>query len=342
MCQVETRHGQRTGRKASSFFRCSPTYPCQRGCLAVLAQDGGEVDLNALTSFVNANASRNSFSATGSGSQIKLDALAAADDVAFSALQGGVIHTPALESYASNTSATWDVNGNGSELFLPNLTTISATASGRLTIQAMGGAAVDLGKLTTIQNPENGRLGISSTGRTTFVDLSSLASARALALTAATGAQLDLPALTDYTLEGNPVWEATGLGSQLKFGSLTQLDASATSRLTVNATAGGTVDLSKLVTFANPEAVNRIAFSSAGANSLIDLSSLTSAESMGFTASAGGAFDLTNLASSSDSTFNVDGELTQLRLPALTRYDTTVRSISWNVTGFGSGLALLP
>lgn len=309
------------------------------GRLAVTASAGAEIALNALTGFENTNASRNSFSATGAESQIKLDALASADDISLSALQGGVIRAPALESYASSISTTWDVTGTGSELSLANLATISSNATGRLTIQASGGAAVDLGELTAIQNPENGRLTLSSTGQTSVIDLFSLTSAQSLALTAATGSQLNLPALSDYTLEGNPIWQATGLGSELKFGSLTQLNASSTSRITVNATGGGTVDLSKLIAVANPEAVNRITFHSTGANSLINLSSLTSARSMGFTASAGGAYDLTKLASSPDSTFNVDGELTQLRLPALTAYETSARAVTWNVAGFGSELS---
>ena len=306
--------------------------------LSINATGGGQVDMNELTEFNNVALSRNVFSATGVGSQVHLDELASANDLGFTVGAGGVIRMPKMETFETSSNIIWDAMGNGSELAIPNLDTIQASGTGRITVQTTNGK-IDLSKLTTVSNPENSRLAFSSTGRDGSIDLSSLQSARSLGLAAIGGSVLNAPALTEYTVEGTAIWSAAGLGSQLKVGSITNLEATEVGRLTVDATGGGMVDLSKLTTFANPVASNRNLFNATGTNSMIDLSSLNSAQLMTFSAANGGSIDLSQLTNAANSAFNVTGEVTHTILPALAEYTTDTRSITWNVSGFDSSLS---
>ncbi len=128
-----------------------------------------------------------------------------------------------------------------------------------------------LGTLKTVQltSITNASLSVSESG----VDLSGIGSLDGVSIYVSGGATLSLSQLTSYASTSSATIRASGAGRRLDLSGLTTLDGPAGfNTIQVNAVSGGVVDLHSLAQLDQ----GAVSFNADGANSLVDISALTS------------------------------------------------------------------
>jgi RHS repeat-associated protein len=287
---------------------------------SVLTVSGGTLSLPNVFSYTGSNYSYYSstaFSATGAGSTLSLGALATATLATggtiwnVNATKGGQINLPHLATVSvtggSQVGAQFAADGNGSQIDLSSLTSLSGRNSDSSLTVTHGGSILD-GKLTTLNEATvtlDGTGSIATSQWASFTNFSSInvtggsynlsgmTDFDGSFLTVNGGASLSLPNLTTYTgtiysYYSSSVFTATGAGSTLSLGALnTATLATGGTTWDVNAAQGGQIDLPHLATVAltGPSQVGA-QFSADGAGSLIDLSGLTTINGPGASVSA--------------------------------------------------------
>ncbi len=264
----------------------------------VAVSGGAQVALPAVSSYVESPAAQSTLQASGSGSSLSFPALMtlSADTTSGSARTvvsagaGGHIGLGAVITLSGPVQFTSD--GSGSEIDLPKVTSyqgfntpfdkdssIQVTNSGtfldgaltslpQVNVSLDGTGTIATSQWTTLSNA-----GVNVTGGTlAFTNLANILND---GFVISGGAQVALPAVTSYVESPNeqPTLQVSGSGSTLSFPSLTTLSADSTtgtSRIIVNALAGGHVGLGAVTTLSGP-----VQFTSDGAGSQIDLSATT-------------------------------------------------------------------
>lgn len=282
----------------------------------VTALAGGVVDLSAVAQ-VNIAAggfdfqTRNiNFTADGVGSRINLSALTAFNDLGpgrsvLTAKNAGEIRVPLLTT-AHRISVP--VDGTGI------LSTSQITNAFGSRFEATN-AAIDLGNATTIAD---GEIVLNAGGS---IDLAGVTNINGASLFANAGAVIELPLASTVTFnsanDGTPIWRATGAGSRIDVSNVTQLALSTIRSITIDALAGGEIDLSG-VTLIDIEPggfsfqLRDINFKADGAGSLIDLSALTNFNDEGpgrstLNAVNAGEIRVPNMATVRNVNFPIDG-----------------------------------
>ena len=200
------------------------------------AYSGGEVDLSHLASNPSG---RNFFQVSGTGSVLDLSSLT------------GVVSDQANNSCSTSPPAA--------QCSLPLLTTLSRTD---LTID--GTATIATEQITSYTGAT-----LTLSGGTP--DFSALSAVDGSNLYVSGGADLALPSLTQNTDPNGATWQASGASSLLDMSHLTTLvGATGYSTLSINAQAGGKVDLSNVTS----QPSGRIYAHADGTSSVIDFSKL--------------------------------------------------------------------
>ncbi|MGE0486265.1 MAG: hypothetical protein AB7Q81_19100, partial [Gammaproteobacteria bacterium] len=243
--------------------------------LRINATDGGTVDLSGLAAFADNVSGVNGrlvIGANGSGAKVLLPGVTALTDADLSVRDGGQI-TGQLVTLGGRSSLTLRSTGVIDLAALVN--------ADNATLVAEDGGLLDLGTASIDQADLIARKGFLGSG-------GAVLTTSVTSWTGTNGFNLD----RDFS--------ADGAGSLLDLASLTHLERSGgsnTSDLRINATDGGTVDLSGLTAFAdNVSGVNgRISVSATGAGSAIDLGQLAALDNANVTIADTASVDLGNL-----------------------------------------------
>ena len=126
------------------------------------------------------------------------------------------------------------------------------TTLNQVNLTIVGVSVLPISQYTSITD---GLITIQDTDRT-FTNVTDI---NGSPLTATAGGTLSLPNVTSYTYGGNdPTWQASGAGSVLELSGLTTLTLSTQfdTRITVEALAGGQVELPDLGQIVDPSSVN--------------------------------------------------------------------------------------
>jgi RHS repeat-associated protein/uncharacterized repeat protein (TIGR01451 family) len=288
---------------------------------SVLAVSGGaSLSLPNVKSYTGSTYSYYSstvFSATEAGSTLSLGALSTAILATggtiwnVNATKGGQINLPHLATVSvtggSQVGAQFAADGNGSQIDLSSLTSLSGRNSDSSLTVSHGGTILD-GKLTTLNEATvtlDGTGSITTSQWASFTNFSSITVTGGSYtlpgmtdfdgsfLTVNGGASLSLPNLTTYTgttysYYSSSVFTATGARSTLSLGALNMVTlATGGTTWDVDATQGGQINLPHLATVAltGPSQVGA-QFSADGAGSVIDLSGLSTINGPGASVSA--------------------------------------------------------
>lgn len=194
--------------------------------------------------------------------------------------------------FSWNNPLNWDNDltpGTSADVTINVAADVTISVSGNTTVRSIadtGGLSITGGTFTVTGGSSHIDHGLTvanesalvATGTgTTFVATGATAIDEA-SLRAQAGASLSLPDLASYarSLAYNRTFEASGSGSELNLGSLrTFVNSGITSELSVSALEGGHIDLHSLSDAAGHTNL-RVYYTADGANSEIDLSSLTS------------------------------------------------------------------
>ncbi|MBX7105906.1 MAG: G8 domain-containing protein, partial [Gemmataceae bacterium] len=262
--------------------------------LTIQASGGGRITMPAVTSVPAAGFVR--LNANGANSKIDMSSLTSFTPTAglsyIDALNSGAIVCPLLTQIAgtvvtldgkgtfdtgkldSLVSSTMTVGGKGYNLSL--LTTLSSST---LDLSQVSDQAFDLSSLKTVTRST---LGVA----TVSYSLPNVTSINGSSLFVTGGAKLTLPGVAAYDgLDASfPELRTEGLGSELVLANMTALEGttfggSGGSRLTIQALGGGRVTMPAVTSV---PAAGFVRLNANGANSKIDMSSLTS-----FTPTAG-------------------------------------------------------
>ncbi|MEX2214850.1 MAG: LamG-like jellyroll fold domain-containing protein, partial [Phycisphaeraceae bacterium] len=245
--------------------------------VAIDALAGGQIDLAGLTQIDIAPGGFNfqlrdiNYTADGAGSLIDLSSLVNFNDEGpgrstMNAANAGEIRVPAL---ATVRNVNFPIDGTGI------LSTSQITSSFGSRFQVTG-THVDVQQTTTLTE---GEIVLNAGGS---IDVSALANIDGANLFVNGGTTLALPSVTSVSFDnalGQPVWRATGAGSTIDASSVAEFTMSTERTGTIDALAGGFVDLSGM-TLIDIEPggfdfqTRNINFSSDGTNSVIDLSTL--------------------------------------------------------------------
>ena len=213
------------------------------------------------------------FKADGAGSLIDMSALVNFNDEGpgrstLQAVNSGEIRVPNM---TTATHVNFPIDGTGV------LATAQLTGTFGSRFAVSNGASVDAHQSTTLQEGEI----VLSGGGTINVD--AVANINGANLLVNDGVTLALPSVTGVNHNNNlgePVWRVTGAGSRIDASSITQFDLSTIRSVTMDALAGGVIDLSGMTLIdIDPGGfdfqLRNINFKADGAGSLIDLSALT-------------------------------------------------------------------
>ena len=237
--------------------------------LLIEATNGGTVDLSNVTALVDPEEGdqrvrRIDVSASGAGSLVNLEKLTSFED------QLG--YDFVFGHYSSMTAAA------GGEIRVPQLSRLDGVS-----LVLDGSGILSVAQITQFTNAN-----IVAKGGATF-SFVGLANIDGSNLYAENGATLRFPLITSYshasfTHELVRILRAAGPGSRLELGGIRTVTNGTqfNSRLLIEATDGGTVDLSNVTALVDPEEgdqrIRRIDVSASGAGSLVDLAKLTSFE----------------------------------------------------------------
>jgi RHS repeat-associated protein len=257
---------------------------------SLTAQSGGMFSLPNLISFTQTDGP--TFLATGTGSTLDLSHLSTLGTMGntwnVTATAGGTIDLSGLTVIdQANAGIRITSDGAGSEINLSALTGITSNPTFS-TFTITHGAAIDAMLLTAFTGENitldgsgpiatdqwaslngGGNL-IVKGGSYAFIGLTDVDGS---SLTAQSGGMFSLPNLNSFTQTDGPTFTATGTGSTLDLSHLTTLGMMGNT-WTVQAMAGGTIDLSGLTVIDQANAGIRI--TSDGAGSDLNLSGLTS------------------------------------------------------------------
>ena len=256
----------------------------------LIASGGATLSLSQLTSY--ASTSSATIQASGAGSRLDLSGLTTLDGPAgfntiqVNAVSGGVVDLHSL-AQLDQGAVSFNADGANSLVDLSALTSFSTNGSYDSSIRVANGGEVrvndgltalnrvdltlGLGTLKTVQltSITNASLSVSESG----VDLSGIGSLDGVSIYVSGGATLSLSQLTSYASTSSATIQASGAGSRLDLSGLTTLDGPAGfNTIQVNAVSGGVVDLHSLAQLDQ----GAVSFNADGANSLVDLSALTS------------------------------------------------------------------
>ncbi|MFN7952511.1 MAG: hypothetical protein U0610_12365 [bacterium] len=274
--------------------------------LEAYAYGGGTVKLPALTTLNLTNGTLFHFSASGTGAEVDVDALATLSPaVSVLISSGGLVKAPSLTTLAGAvtmsgtgndfTSALTTVTGSltvaGATIALPSLTTVAGSsitvgAGGTLTLGGTPSAAGTIlsinggGSLIAngVTNLSGGRVSVD--GSTSSVSLTALTNIDNVSVSANNGGHVTLPAVTSMTCNAsnkpcyanNPFY-ANGTGSLISMPALTTFTASTGSYLEAYGYGGGTVKLPALTTV-NLTNGTLFHFNATGAGAEVDIDAL--------------------------------------------------------------------
>ena len=254
---------------------------------SLVAEGGATLSLPNLTTYTQGGNA--TFEATGANSLLNLSALATVGSLfgwTVDALAGGTVNLSGLSTIDDpGANLHFGANGTGSQLNLSALTSytgsndsdLAVTGSGTVmasSLTAFSGVQITLDGTGVVATSQwvsltgGGSLTVTG-GSYSFPDLTDVSGS---SLVAEGGATLSLPNLTTYTQGGNATFEATGVNSLLNLSALTTVGS--LFGWTVDALAGGTVNLSGLSTIDDPGA--NLHFGANGTGSQLNLSALTS------------------------------------------------------------------
>jgi len=241
------------------------------------ALDGGQLDLTGLTQIDIAPGGfafqlRDiKYTADGTGSLIDLSALTNFNDQGpgrstMNAVNAGEIRVPVL---ATVRNVNFPIDGTG----ILSTSQITSSFGSRFEVT---GTHVDVQQTTTLAE---GEIVLNAGGS---IDVSALTNINGANLFVNDGTTLALPSVTSVSFNnalGQPVWRATGVGSTIDASSVTEFTMSTERTGTIDAIAGGFIDLSGITLIdIDPGGFDfqtrNINFKSDGTNSLIDLSTL--------------------------------------------------------------------
>ena len=248
------------------------------------------------------------------GASLSLSTVTSADWASFEVSGGGSLTLAGLISYQealSQYSSTFEATGSGSELSLPNLTSVAVTNNSTTFVEALSGGDVELPSVTqatglvyletnsiasTLDLPllttfSGGTLEYSggdleipvladiydSTIKVSggaSLSLSTVTSADWASFEVSGGGSLTLAGLISYQealSQYSSTFEATGSGSELSLPNLTSVAVTNNSTTFVEALSGGDVEL-PLVT----QIIGSVSLESKGSGSVLDLSALES------------------------------------------------------------------
>ena len=347
--------------------------------LVRITADHAEVQLPLLAEVASG---RTVFEARGADSVLNTNALAAADSATFNANGGAQIAAPLMTSYSHVTDANNDAaniwaHGSGGLVDLSGVTTLTGNvmrgsvvnvralkrgrvdlsaateiAAGAFIIQADDGE-VDLSSLTSIAD---GDVVLEAIGTSGNVVAPNLASVFETDVIARGGADVSLPALTNYlrnvdTNNSPAIIRAEGRGSSIQIPLVAEMDASNQrgSQTSIEAVAGGEIDWNGLT------ALNAGAFNLLADRGVIRLPMLANVaqgddvlgKSVFETRGADGAIEAPNLAATRGASL-IARDGAEFTAPSLATYlhDTQTNNEPASIISAGSGsrvtLANLP
>lgn len=266
--------------------------------------------------------------------------------------RAGIPHLTIHQDVSGCAAVVWSATGNGSVLDLPALTNFSGTVCGFFNFRATAGGSINLDQLPAITE---GSVEFLADGLGSLIDLrnlkESVATARNVEFEARNQGTILLP---DFN-GGSTVSITIKSGGQLDAAQITLLKG-----LTVSGTSLSLPGITRLFAgdiiveggavlsfpnLANHDqgtrcVVNR--WSSSGAGSILDLSSLTnltgaSCGSLDVRALAGGLINASNLVSISEGRvdFLSDGTNSLIDMEKLSKLDGTLRTVSFDVRNSG-------
>ena len=279
--------------------------------LSVTAAGGAQVALQALTQITENTYAYGSLQANQANSLLDLSQVAtiAVNDI-FTGVQassGGEVNLHGLLSI-STSGQTAGFTASGGTIDLSNLGVGSGTSNSGISVAVSNAGSVLWGSPTSLSNVS---LTVTGTGNT--INVSQVATATNVSLTAASGAQVSLPALTQITEYA------------YAYGSL-QADQ-----------ANSLLDLSHVTTIAVNDIFTGVQASSGGEVNLHNLLSITSTsgQTAGFTAS-GGTIDLSNLGVGSGTSNSGISVAVSNAGSVLWGSPTSLSNVSLTVTGTGN------
>ena len=234
------------------------------------AHSGGSIDFSGLTQIDTPSVQ---FVSDGTGSQIDLSALTSFTQ-GFGADVVSAVQTADGSRNVVNAGQAGGSGGGGGS-FEPSIlqaSDVGTILDGNLT--TLDGVDVPLDGVSTISTSQfasftNGLLTVFS-GNYTLGGLTTLGDSN---VDVSSGATLSLPGVTTYTESiSSSQLTATGTGSTLELDNLTSLALADQLSVTIQALAGGTVDLPALTQIAT----STVNLNSTGTNSTLDVSALTS------------------------------------------------------------------
>ncbi|HVX59594.1 MAG TPA: hypothetical protein VHC19_03300, partial [Pirellulales bacterium] len=256
-----------------------------------LSITGGELTVTSGSSALSGplNMSGGSLAAAGAGVALTANGATSLSGGALLTYSAGVLNLPTVTSYtAPSTGSRIEAANPGSQINLPNLTTLNGAFNGNsLYVHSYGGASIDMHQLPQV-----------TSGAVRF-------------RTENSGSSLDLSALTTFNATSSGAILESDSGATLDIGNLTTLD-------NVALTVGGAASVSQITTVTN---------GSIGARdgATATFSGLTTFTSDGFFAYAAGVLNLPTVASytapSTGSRFEAGDADSQINLPNLTTFN---------------------
>ncbi len=344
--------------------------------------DHGQVSFPKLAEITKG---RTFFEATGADSKLEIGALTTANSASWFAREGAQIAAPLITSYShttvdTNKSVTLLAHGLNGKVDLSGVTQLAGnkTQNSQVIVQGLKRGRVDLSSATAITTgrfdilADDGEVDLSSLktiadGKVSFeargtdaaIKLPALQQTFETSFIARDGAQIALPALSQYlrdavTTNSQAQLNAEGIGSLLQFPALQQLTSSdvQNSDLTIRGAFGGTAQFNQLATLGSGrfvllaergkielpalqsvasgvEALTR--FEVIGAAGEIDAPKLASAHGTSFVARAGGELVLPALTTFLQDTqtnnrqanFIAEGATSHVSFPVLTTFSST-------------------
>jgi hypothetical protein len=321
--------------------------------LTYFARAGGAIDLSSLTSSGSSTFDArlgsvfnlpalttidgNQISLTDLNSDLQMPGVTSLTDVYITLYGGAILDLSNVTSYTKTTANSnfFAVNGTGTQLKLPNLTTL-IIAAGSHGIIADSNGHIDLSGLAT-PNVLSKLTYYARNGGS--IDLTALASTGPGGFDVRSGSTMDLPSLT--TLDGHSIY-VEGFGTEFNPPAFTTLN-----NVDIQVHSGAILNFPTVTTYShNGLGVNLFHATGAGAelnlpnltsltvsngshgiladsNGTIDLSSLSSPvvlSTLTYYARNGGAIDLAALTSNGDGGFDVRSGST-MSLPSITSLD---------------------
>lgn len=300
---------------------------------ALIAQQGGKIDLPSVSTFTGPSAFNGLFEAAGAGGLIDLGNVTSFAGGNGRAMRlygsdGAKVDVSAIPQIA-NGATDVRANGQNAVIDLSSLTSWTHTGGDTSRLWAQNGGKVLSPNLTSVVDVD-----IRLEGAGSDLDLGKLTNVDRTVISAANGGQISLPLVTSYSgpASYNSRLEADGGGSLLDLTAITAFAGGNGRSSQVFATGGGKVDLKNLPQFSGGAVDLRANFGDA----VIDLSALTSWTHTGgdtsrFWAQNGGKVLTPNLTSIVDVDIRVEGATSNLDLGKLTNVDRT--NITANVGG---------